>query len=155
MTINVKLSTESIDRAIAKLIEYQEEFDSGVEKVVELLTNEGADVANGAYGDWGVEAVPIPEGMSASIMVVGDMPLIAEFGAGDATLNPKDFFSRSPGTPVFPGSYSMRHAMMYSTFGEWKFAGRWMSEVQPRQGLYSAKMYIIENSTEIAQGVFK
>lgn len=155
MKISIELSTESIESAIAQLTDYKEEFEDNVELVVELLTNEGAEVAQTAYGDWGVAVIPLADGTSGEITVAGDMPVIAEFGAGDATVEPGGFFEGSPSTPVYPGSYSLLEGSKeYATFGSWHFAGKKYTEVTPHLGLYSAKNYIIENSTEVAQGVF-
>ena len=155
MTIHVELSTESIANAIAQLTAHMEEIEHGMELVIEILTNEGAEVAQAAYGDWGVSAVPSADGMHGDITVVGDMPVIAEFGAGDATVEPGGFFEGSPSTPVYPGSYSLLEGSKeYATYGSWHFAGKKYTEVTPHLGLYSAKNYIIENSTEVAQEVF-
>lgn len=155
MNIHVSLSSESISDAIAKLYLYREEMEHGVEQLVEILTEEGADVAQAAYGDWGVEAVPIVEETHGYIDVNGDMPLIAEFGAGDATLDPGSLFEHVPTTDVFPGSYSLEVGSgEYAEFGSWHFGGEKYTEVQPRQGLHMAKNYIIENYMQVVQEVF-
>ena len=155
MTIHIDLSTESIANAVAQLIAYQEEIEVKAGQVIEMLANEGAEVAQAAYGDWGVEAVPSADGLRGDITVVGDMPVIAEFGAGDSTVEPGGLFEGSPFTPVYPGSYSLLEGSKeYATYGSWHFAGKKYTEVIPHLGLYGAKNYIIENSTEVAQGVF-
>lgn len=155
MTIHIDLSTESIESAIAQLTDYKEEFEDNVELVVELLTNEGAEVAQAAYGNWGVSVVPLADGTSGEIIVAGDMPLIAEFGAGDTVINPGALFENSPSTDVYPGSYSLLEGSKeYATYGSWHFAGKKYTHVDPHLGLFSAKNYIIENSTEVAKEVF-
>lgn len=151
MKINVSLSTESIDSAIEELQAFAELLEEGTEQVVEILTNKGAEVAQAAYGDFPVEAVPLPEGTTGTIIVAGDMPLIAEFGAGDAT-SPTGF-ENVPGE-VYAGSYSEEHAKQYSTYGFWHFGGERYTEVPARHGLLDAKQYIIENSTNVAREVF-
>lgn len=155
MNISIRLSVQSIESAIALLSDIKDVFDRDADKVVEKLATDGAQVANQAYGDWKVDAIPITYGSTAEIMVLGDMPLIAEFGAGDATLQPTAFFEHEPDTWVYPGSYSLQHALEYAILGEWRFAGKWMSEVKPRQGLYRAKMFIIEEYAKIAREVLK
>ena len=155
MTIHIDLSTESIANAVAQLIAYQEEIEVKAGQVIEMLANEGAEVAQAAYGDWGVEAVPSADGLHGDITVVGDMPVIAEFGAGDTVINPGALFENSPSTEVYPGSYSLLEGSReYATFGSWHFAGRKYTHVNPHLGLFGAKNYIIENSTEVAQEVF-
>ena len=155
MKIKIRLSTESIASAIEKLVEYQEELENGLNQVVEFLTTEGAEVAQGMYGDWGVAAVPSVDEAHGYIDVYGDMPLIAEFGAGDTVINPAVLFENSPGTDVYPGSYSIEYGSKeYATYGSWHFGGQKYTQVEPRLGLFNAKNYIIENSTRIAQEVF-
>ena len=157
MNINLKLSTESIQSAIRKLTKIQGYFEDDAKEFLSLLGNEGAEIAQAAYGNFGVSAFAIPPmNGETAIMVTGDMPAIAEFGAGDATIYPSALFDTSGlDAEVFPGSWSAGHAMEYVTLGEWRFAGRWMSEVEPHLGLYQAKLFLIEHSTEIAQEVFQ
>lgn len=156
MTINISLSVESINSAIARLAEMQEELEHGVEELVEILTNEGAEIAQATYGDWGVAVVPTTDGGHGEIDVVGDMPLIAEFGAGDATLGPGSFFENSPSTPVYPGSYSIEEGSKeYATYGSWHFGGQKYTEVTPHLGLYAAKQHIIENGLDVALEVLQ
>ena len=160
MNIQIKLDTVSINNAIKELRNKQDEIEHNTETLVSVLTNEGAEKAQSIYGNWGVEAMPIVMGSEGSILVFGDMPLIAEFGAGDATVNPSRYFEGSPSTPVYPGSYSLLEGSgeyWYSSQageGFWHFGGEKFTEVPPHLGLYQAKQFIIANSTSYAQGVF-
>ena len=153
MTIHMELSTESIESAIRRLQDYQVELEDGLNQVVEILTNEGAEIAQSAYGEWPVIATPITEDAHGEIIVAGDMPLIAEFGAGQATM-PVMFENDVP--EVYEGSYSEspEGSGEYVKYGSWHFGGTYYTEVPARHGLLDAKQYIIENSTEVAQGVF-
>ena len=160
MTIRIELSEQSINEAIRRLRQYQDDLETGIRDVVEIIANEGAEIARVAYGDWGVVTIPGVEegsgGMSATgfIDVAGDMPLIAEFGAGDSTLDPSTLFENAPNTPVFPGSYSLLEGTQeYYKSGVWHFGGKAYTEVEPKRGLHLAKEYIIQNSTEIAREV--
>ena len=154
MNINVRLDTQSIARAIRKLEKLLEPLDNDCEGILDALATEGADEAQRCYGRWAVQAVPFPpQSGSTEIVVYGDMPAIAEFGAGDATLSPSDWFENgSADAEVFPGSWSAGHAMEYVNFGEWRFHGRWMNEVKPHLGLYQGKMRIIDNYVNIVRG---
>ena len=153
MNINVKLDTASIGRAISKLKRVQRLFDDDCSGILDALATEGADEAQRNYGGWAVQAVPFPaQRGSAEIVVYGDMPAIAEFGAGDATQYPSDYFeSTSLDSEVYPGSWSAGHAMEYAILGEWRFAGIWMNKVEPHLGLYQAKVYLIENCADIVK----
>lgn len=156
--IHIELSSESIDMAIRRLHDVQDNLREGIGELINTLTTEGAEQAQAAYGDWPVQAVAeVDEDDNIGyITVAGDMPLIAEFGAGDATLDPSTLFENSPMTPVAPGSYSLLEGSQeYYKTGQWHFGGHLYNEVLPRQGLHMAKVFIIENSTEIAQEVIK
>ena len=156
MTINISLSEESIRNAIDRLKVRKGHLEEDTEQFVEILTSEGAEVAQSAYGNWNVQSIPIPEGKEGTILVAGDMPLIAEFGAGDATLEPTQFFENSPSTPVFPGSYSMFvGSREYYNYGSWRmpYTSKWFTEIPPRHGLFNAKLYIIEQYQNIAKEV--
>ena len=160
MNIQIKLDTDSINNAIQQLVNKRDEIDHNTETLVALLTNEGAEKAQSAYGDWGVEALPITIDKEGSILVFGDMPLIAEFGAGRATESPSKYFEGYPIIPVYEGSYSLLEGSgeyWYSHLageGFWHFGGKEYHEIPPHLGLYKAKQFIIEHSTEYAQGVF-
>ena len=155
MKIKISLSTESIDKAIATLLDKKTEIEHNTEQLVEILTNEGAMIAQASYGDWAVMVKPETNGTTGKIVVDGDMPLIAEFGAGDTVINPSAMFENAPSTPVYPGSYSLLEGSReYATYGSWHFGGVKYTQVDPRMGLFGAKQYIINSSTEIAQEVF-
>ena len=153
MTIHMELSPESIESVIRRLQEYQVELEDGLNQVVEILTNEGAEIAQSAYGEWPVIATPVTDDNHGEIIVAGDMPLIAEFGAGQATM-PVMFENDVP--EVYEGSYSEspEGSGEYARFGSWHFGGEYFTEVPARHGLLDAKQYIIDHSTEVAQGVF-
>ena len=150
MTINIQLSTESINSAISKLKDIKENINDGLEQLVDILANEGAEQANSAYGEFPVETVPIVDGTNAQIMVYGDVPAIAEFGAGDAT-TPGNF--ENPPAEARPGSYSEQNAQQYSRWGFWYFAGGTYTEVPGHHGLLKARDYIVENAEHIAKEV--
>ena len=154
MKINISLSTESIAQAIRKLETVKENLADGLSETIDILTNEGAEIAQAAYGDWGVQATPVTEEAHGEIIVSGDMPLIAEFGAGQATM--PVMFENAPETPVYEGSYSeLEGSQEYYKYGSWHFAGKYYTEVPARHGLLDAKNFIIENSTQIAQEVIQ
>lgn len=149
-TIRIKLSTESIQKAISKLEDYKLQLDEDIEQIVEILTNDGAEQAQMGYGEWAVHAVPESEGNVGRIVVTGDMPAIAEFGAGDATA--PIGFEDIP-EDVRAGSYSEQHSRQYADKGVWFFGGEPYTEVPGRHSLFFAKQHIMEHSTEVAREV--
>ena len=153
MTITMSLSDADIKRVIRELTLIQDNIKESAENITEILTNEGAEIAQAAYGDWPVQATPMVEGTEGTIVVAGDMPLIAEFGAGQATM--PVMFENAPATPVYEGSYSeLEGSQEYYKYGSWHFGGEYFTEVPPRHGLLDAKQFIVENGTDIAAEVF-
>jgi hypothetical protein len=139
----------------------QENLSDDVEQLVDVLTEEGAEIAQAAYGDWGVSATPFATGDKGSIIVYGDMPLIAEFGAGDWTMDPSSMFENAPSTPVYPGSYSRLEGTgeywesSQQGQGFWHFGGQRFTAVPGRHGLYNAKKWLIDNAGHIAREVIQ
>ena len=167
MTINISLSEESIGAAIARLEEVKENLTFGVNDLVEVLAHDGAEVANEAYGSMAAAAgVPVSMDSAQIVVVGGDKAIIAEFGAGYATMEYHPFAKKAP-VPIEVGSYSREHqeelhgGMFYISDqvnpgeGYWFFGGREYDRVQPRHGLLNASDYIRENAARIASEVIK
>lgn len=157
MTINIKLSEESVLSAIRELRQIQDNLRWGLNETIDILVKDGAMVANDKYGGMATAIGYMPDEITGIVAAVGDANLIAEFGAGDATLPPVGMFENSPDTPVYPGSYSESEegSGEYAATGKWHFGGTVYTEVQPRMGLYNARNYIEKNAAEIAKEVIK
>ena len=85
MTIEVSLSTESIQRAIRELQTVQDNIEREMGEVIDTLTQEGADVARQAIGSMAaVDHVSI--GNEGMIEVTGKGAVFQEFGAGQAVM---------------------------------------------------------------------
>ena len=158
-TIRISLSEASIERAIRRLEEAAENLERGLDETVELLAIEGGEVAQESYGGMATAYGTVSDGIG-EIVSTGEENLIAEFGAGDATLDPLSLFANAPKTDVFEGSYSLEvgsgeywKSKMETGQGRWHFGGREYTEVQPRMGLFNAKHYVIDHSTETAKEV--
>ena len=156
MTIYLGLSEQEIESVISNLKTMRDNLKIGVHEAINALTVEGAEVAQAAYGSWGVEVTPQTDETYGEIIVYGDMPLIAEFGAGDTTFDPLSMFENAPAVDVFPGSYSLYEGTQeYYKTGKWHFAGKEYHYVYPHMGLYKAKQFIINNSTMVAKEVIQ
>lgn len=159
MTINIHLSTESIAAAILRLEQAKENLDAGLQQTLDILAKEGAMVAQTADGSMAtVSPVSVSETESRIVASGGDPMVIAEFGAGDATLSPGNLFEDGGALSgeVFPGSYSLfKGSRDYYNYHMWRFGWTWYTEVAPRQGLFDAKLFVMANSTEIAKEVIK
>lgn len=151
ITIPVALSVESIQRVIEDLTDYKEDIQTTLGEVIQTLAAKGAIEAQKAYGNYPVTVEDHADGLDGDITVTGDMPMIAEFGAGDATLS--GGFTNTP-AEARPGSWSETHAQQYSRQGYWIFNGVKYTKVEPHRGLYEAMNYIKANSTAVAKEVF-
>lgn len=155
MKITVKLSDTSIRHAIRRLRQAQDHLRWGVNDAVDILTKNGADIAKDAYGSMANVVGYMQDETVGIIATSGEANLIAEFGAGDAT-DPATGFETPPDTPVYAGSYSeLEGTGEYAETGKWHFGGKVYREVSARRGLMQAKVYILEEGTEIAKGVIK
>lgn len=162
MKITIDLSVGSIRDAIIRLRQAQDHLRWGLSETINALVTDGAMIANSNYGSMANAIDWMEDETIGKISVVGETPLIAEFGAGDATLEPERFFESVPYTPVYPGSYSelVGTGEYYLTrletgMGIWHWNGIPFSAVEPKQGLYKAKLHIIESSTDTAKEVIK
>lgn len=154
MTINLGLSTESILAAISKLRNAKDNLEWGVAELLDSLSTNGAEVANDHYGSMAHADGYATDFTVGKIIVSGEVPGIAEFGAGDATI--PVVFENEPDFPVYPGSWSEREGSgEYAKTGRWHFGGKEYTEVQPRMGLYNAVLFIEENSTDYAKELIR
>ena len=164
MKINISLSEESIQSAINKLLSIKDNLAYTVNDIVEVLAYDGAEEANMAYGGM-VSAQMQPVSMDEAKIVVpgGDKAIIAEFGAGYATMEYHPFADKAP-VPIKVASYSEAqypYGLFYITNdlypgeGYWVFGGQYYDRVQPKHGLLNANDYIVANSTRIAKEVFR
>ena len=164
MKIDIRLSTESIEKAIQKLNAVKENLEWGLSETIDILTDRGAEVAQEADGEMADIVTYRPDNNTGVIIATGDAPIIAEFGAGDATETPTGF-ENQPETPVYPGSYSESElgsgeyartlAESGGQSGYWHFGGRVYREVEPRHGMLKAKAFIVASADEIAKEVIK
>ena len=157
MTINIQLSDESIRQAIRRLKEAKENLEAGLAETVDILTQDGAAVASMAIGSFDGATVSheMTSDTSGVIRVIGEAAVIQEFGAGDVaeTGNP---FENDPGVPLGSGTYSrLKGSGEYAATGKWHFGGREYQYVDPKHGLYHAREWIKDHSTEVAERVIR
>ena len=154
MKINIGLSEESISAAIARLRVANENLRWGVDETVDILTKEGEEIAQAADGSMAVVKGYRPDENTGVIVATGSAPVIAEFGAGDATM--PVMFENYPGVDVYPGAYSEQVGTgEYAETGKWHFGGKVYREVEPRAGLLQAKIHIQDQAVEIVKEVIK
>ena len=161
MTVNLTLDQASINNLVLELQEFGEHIG---EELVNILCIEGAEVANAAYdgmasANGGV--TDAGEGITTGKIIATssdeDSLLIAEFGAGDATIRPAmEFETSSLDAEVFPGAYSLfKGTREYYNFGSWRFGKKWYTEVPARHGMFNAKLFIQETYQRYAAEVIR
>ena len=153
MKINVSLSSESIQSAIEELSFIGDQLDQGMKDVVDILTTEGAEKAQAAYGSMATVSTGIGD-YEGVIVASGDAVVIAEFGAGDATM--PIMFENYVGVDVYPGAYSEQVGSgEYAATGKWHFGGNEYTEVEPRAGLLNAKLHIKDVAEQVVREVIQ
>ena len=152
MIINLEVSQNALESVASLLETVIENINSGVNETVEIMTNEGAMKAESAYGGMATVSTSRPNETTGVIEASGDAAIIAEFGAGEMTIE-ENPFEYPPSVPVYRWSYSELVGTQegYAT-GKWHFGGKEYRYVKPRRGLYKAKQHIIGKMVEVAQG---
>ena len=161
MTINISLSTESIAAAIRQLQTVKENLQWGLSEAVDILLKEGAQEAQISYGGMASVTESKDSETSGRITATGDAVIIAEFGAGYATMEDHPFAGKAP-VPIEVGSYSRENDGLfywsdYANPGEgyWYFGGQEYDRVEPRHGLLNAHYHIVNQAAEILKEVIK
>ena len=163
MNINMELSEKSIGSAIRKLERMVENLDEDVSTLVHLLTQEGAEEAQRAFGSMASVSDERPDANTGVIKATAKAMGVAEFGAGYATMEYHPFADNAP-YDVEVASYSrskIPQGLFYTTHeanpgeGYWVFGGMEYDRVQPRHGLLNAYDFIMARSTDMAREVLK
>ena len=162
MTIDISLDSVSLDAAIRKLEAIKGNLMYGIGEFVDIMCIDGAAVANSAYeGEALAVASRDSEDENKVTGHIGvtsdndDAAIIAEFGAGDATMESQ--FENPPPVIVEPGSFSRseKGTGEYAKYGSWHYKGDKYTEVQPKHGLLNAREYIKENAANTAREVIR
>ena len=168
MTIDIELSTAGIQRAIRKLEKVRDNLDADVTHIVDTLAKEGAIRARIAYNGMAHATSEMVSDTEAKIVADGgdrETTIIAEFGAGYATMEDHPFAANAP-VPIEVASYSRQNnrghgGLFYWTDfahpgeGFWYFGGQEYDRVEPKHGLLDAYDWILGNSTRIAREVIE
>ena len=163
MIINFKLDTASLESAIRKIEMARDELIQSTEDFVDILCVDGAEVANSRYGRMATAWAhrDSDENDPDDGIIVGhigvtarneDVAVIAEFGAGNATIPVQ--FENEPDVEVYPGAYSeLVGTGEYADTGRWHFGGVEYRAVIPRAGLLNARNHIMDHGDSVAEEV--
>ena len=152
-TIRIDLSESSINKAIKQLEKYQKSLEEKTSRLVDILTDGEAEMAKFAFSGWG-NVDKISEDGTGIIEVSGDHIIIAEFGAGLATMESHPLAQNAP-VDVYKWSYSEQVGSGEGFLTEmWHFGGATYVAVEPRHGMLDARDYIVNNVESKARQVF-
>ena len=140
-----------IDHALQTIQKYSD-LDRKVKEIAERLCRIGEPIIRQVHGHHAtISTEPTENGYK--ITASGEDILFIEFGAGDAAGSENSNYDRVPSV-ARPGSWSEKHAQMYSRYGFWVFAGQIYHEVQPTPAFYYAYEYMVQNLPMVAKDVF-
>lgn len=129
------------------------DLDRKVKEVAERLCQIGEPIIRQVHGHHSDDIHTEPTKNGYKIVASGQDVMFIEFGAGDAAGSENSNYDRVPSV-ARPGSWSEKHAQMYSRYGFWVFAGQIYHEVQPTPAFYYAYEYMVQNLPMIAREVF-
>ena len=152
--ITLQLSVDSCKQAIAELKKYQKEIVPKLKEVCKRLAEIGlAEAQANLYFDnendeaW-LSVEPIADGYK--IVMSGEDVYFIEFGTGDAT----DKHGYDTFVPVYPGSYSEKHAQRYSKYGFWYYNRVKYTETPAYMPMYHAGKKMREELPRVVREVF-
>lgn len=158
-TIHIDLTVGSINQAVRQLEAYEKSVSRRTETLVNELVDGGAELAQWAFRGWGL-VDKISEGGTGIIEATGENLIIAEFGAGMATMEGHPLKNNAP-VDVYRGSYSEQvgSGEFYLSYQEtghgfWHFGGSLYSAVEPKHGMLDARDYVVNNVESKARKVF-
>lgn len=122
--ISINLSVESCNKAVKELKTFETEVKPKLDEICRRLAELGAEVAKSHLQlDAGNTDVTIEEPVQIEngykLVMSGKDVYFVEFGTGEFTLPHGNEVS----VPVYPGSYSEKHAKQFSQFRFWWYGG--------------------------------
>lgn len=154
-TITIDLSFEGCNRAINELEKYQRDVKPKLLEVCKRLAQIGVETARThlqlADGNTNVtieEPVRMENGYK--IVMDGKDVYFVEFGTGEFTYRHGEEVS----VPVYPGSYSEKHAQQFSKYHFWWYGGQQYEGTPAYRPLLYAGQAIRQAVPRIAREVF-
>ena len=148
----MKFTYSGIEHAIQTLHRY-DDLDGKAREIADRLCKIGEPIIRQVHGHHADNIETVPTDNGYKIVAEGEDVLFIEFGAGDAAGSANANYDRVPSV-ARPGSWSEKHAQMYSRYGFWVFGGHIYREVQPTPAFYYAYEYMVQNLPMIAREVF-
>ena len=153
--IEIELTPKSCNRAVKELESYQEEIKPKLEEVCRRLAEIGAETArqhlrleNGNVDATIEDPIKIDNGYK--IVMSGEDVYFVEFGTGNFAYSHGNAVS----VPVYPGSYSEKHAQQFSKYGFWWYGGEQFEGTPAYRPLLYAGMAIRQAMPRIVREVF-
>lgn len=147
----MQITFTGIEHALQTVQKYSD-LDRKVKEIADRLCKIGEPIIRQVHGNHATISTEQTEN-GYKITASGEDILFIEFGAGAAAGSENSNYDRVPKS-ARPGSWSEKHAQMYSRYGFWVFAGQIYHEVQPTPAFYYAYEYMVQNLPLIAREVF-
>lgn len=160
MTINLKLSKESITDTIKFLNNYVNEIERKMQKLSEELANIGVNVVYVHYlsgidegnEDYDIQVIPNEHG--CTLQAKGEDVCFLEFGAG-VTTAAYEGEGQEGLPPIYPGSYSRTEGNgSFDLYGYWIYGKKRYTGLEPKMGMYYASKDMQQKALEVARRVF-
>ena len=160
--ITIELSIAGCNKALKELRAYQNEVPAKIDEVCRRLAEIGADEARKRFnrGDHGNNQVfvypPIKTANGYKIVAAGEDVYFIEFGTGfnAGTAYGDGGVPASVSVPVYPGSWSEKHAQAFSEHGYWYYGNEKLQGTEAEMPMYYAGKAIRENEKRIVEEVF-
>ena len=164
--INVKLSKQGIDNAIARLEKYRDSIEPKAKEVCKRLAESGIPIVDTAYAQakvdsdspWGWTTKAFTTEHGAKLQVWGQAVAFWEFGAGVTAGQdyPPEY---TGGVDTSPGSWSQSEFGMgqfdIATHPYWHWHGKRYTGLYPSYGMYNASKHIEKTAERELKRAFK
>lgn len=162
--ITLELSSSSCNEAIKALVKYKKDtvrrLNEVCKQMAEVARQEAQRIfdqaaSNVEEGNGGVYVTIEPIENGFKIVASGEDVYFIEFGTGNSA---GMFYGDGlpvTSVPVYPGSYSERHAKIYAENGYWFFHGQIMSSTDTYMPMYYAGKKMREEFPKIVKEVFR
>lgn len=165
--INIKLSMQGIDKAIAQLEKYRDSIEPKAKEVCVRLAERGIPIVTTSYharqaedptdtSTFDVTVNEMANGKGATLTASGEKVYFYEFGAGvwaGENYPPE----RAGGMDISPGSWSRTHGGRFDYINRpyWEHGGYTFSGFHPAKGMLEAEKNIEKTAEKELKRAFK
>ena len=149
----MQILVTGVQHAIQTFRKYSNVEDKLEEVARRLCTEVGEPIIRSVHGRHATRIKTEKTDKGYRIIAEGTDVLFIEFGTGDMA-GQIDVLYDKVSSKVRPGSWSEKHAQMYSRFGFWVFGGVKYEYTEPHPAFYYAYQDMVQALPRIATEVF-